>query len=299
MAFINTPNPSATSTSTSQSTDVFQHPNETGPGECKALQIFPRMHLLQPGEPIAVDFEYQNFRRQGEPKAGFRVGSVAVVNTKGETILDCCVRYERENGVRPIMPPERFGVTFESLQLNNGAIPAGYAEAWLAEIMAGRTVVVHGGSGDLLACQTVNPFLKAKEVVDTQHMYGKSKLCDLFARIFPNSPGVQQGGIHTATEDADSTMKLYLHRRPYDRAAEKRRLEGQGKAVVCKASALQVRQVKEMRVRHQRAAFLFTRNASNVAGNKTGGNGGGGGGGLSGKGGKDGGAGGAGHGITV
>lgn len=150
-----------------------------------------------------------------------------------------------------------------------------------------------------LTCQTVNPSLKAGEVIDTQHLYGKSKLCDLFARIFPNAPAVQWGGVHTAIEDADSTMKLYLNRRPYDRATEKHRLEGQGKTAVCKASPNQLYQIKEMRRRHKRAASLFTSNANNVAGNKKGGNGGGGGGGFSGKGGQSGGAGGAGHGIMA
>lgn len=68
------------------------------------------MERLLPSEPVAVEFESQNYRRQGEVKQRQRLAWVAVVDTKGETTLECFVRYDREDGVKLFMPPIRFGV---------------------------------------------------------------------------------------------------------------------------------------------------------------------------------------------
>ncbi|CZT21356.1 uncharacterized protein RCC_07219 [Ramularia collo-cygni] len=251
------------------------HPIETGPGICKAQQIFPRMDLLLPDEPVAVDFEFQNFQRNGESKQRHRLGWIGVVNTKGESILDCFVRYEREEGVRVIMPPKRFGVSMQDLQLNNGAIPAEIAEAWLADIMRGRLVIVHGGSGgDLVACQIINPFQEAERVVDTQDLHSRTNLGALMDEVFPLEGRVQVGGVHTPIEDAQSTMKLYLNKVAYDRAAEKASLERRGLETFCKPSAVQTRQVQEMRRRHAQASHMFQRNANGRGRNGKGGRGG-------------------------
>lgn len=238
------------------------------------------MSLLLEDEPVAVDFEFQQYLRAGGFKQAHRLGWIAVINTKGETIFECFVRYDKEDGTRVIMPPKRFGVTHAPLQLNNGAIPAGYAETWLAQILEERTVIWHGGTGgDSTACKIVDPFKKAKAIVDTQGIYGCINLADLMAQIFPNAAAVQVDGRHTPVEDAQSTMKLYLHAHPYDRIAEKAKLEKQGLDPICKTPVQQARQVLEMRGRHAHAARMYQSNAGNGRGGRGGGRGGGGGGG--------------------
>lgn len=194
--------------------------------------------------------------RSGQ-KGQCRLGWVAVVNTKGESIMESHVNYPEESGVSMFVPhPSKgFGVAFPDLKMKNGAIPGVFAEEWIVEIIKNRKVIVHGGSGDRKAFFYITEaFDLAEEIIDTQHVHrAVMKLSDLHAREFPGAAAVQVNG-HTPLEDARATMELYLKARPFDRAAEKARLEAKGTDTVCKASSNQVRQVQQVQEKHRKAA---------------------------------------------
>ena len=77
---------------------------------CRATQLTPAWNLLIPGEPVSLDIEFQNFKHISWDKWRHRVGRVAIVNSKGETVLDVYAAYPKEDGVNKLMPPPEFGV---------------------------------------------------------------------------------------------------------------------------------------------------------------------------------------------
>lgn len=188
------------------------------------------MDRLVPGEPVAFDDEHQTVLRKGALKWKERLGWVAVVNTKGESVLDVFAAYDHEDKARKEYPPERFGVGMEDLLFDNGAVRAKVVEKWLAEIFEDRPVVMHDKSGDMKLFEHETPFVRAT-VQDTQDMYlsgsGQRQGLAKVAREILHRE-VQVGDKHTPTEDAATTMDLYLLKHPYDRVAEKAKLEAQG-----------------------------------------------------------------------
>lgn len=221
------------------------------------------MERLIPNEPVAADFEFQNYRGvDGKNRA--RLGWVGVVDTRGDIILECHVHYPNQIGVHTFVPPKNlgFGVSFRDLKFCNGAVPGDIVEHWLTEIFEGRKVILHGGDGDRKAWFYRDPFSKATQIIDTQHIFGRHKLAKVTATQFPNAAPIQVNG-HTPVEDATATMNLYLHAAtmnlylhatPYDRSAEKAKLLAKGAAVVCTASKDQLRQVEFVKELHRQAS---------------------------------------------
>lgn len=190
----------------------------------RATQPEPNFNLLFPGEPVALDVEFQEYFVAGGDKWGHRVGRAAIVNTKGETILDVYATYPKKDHIKKKMPPSKFGVTWKDLLYENGALPAWQVEKNMAKIMEGRKVVVHGGRLDT-ECLFFEgeAWLKCAGVIDTQDLYyghnGKQQpgLADLTPYYLKESI---QAIEHSPVEDAKATMSLYLLKRPYDREKE-------------------------------------------------------------------------------
>ncbi|EGP84937.1 uncharacterized protein MYCGRDRAFT_110384 [Zymoseptoria tritici IPO323] len=207
----------------------FQQPNARGRGNCKAQQVRPRMDRLVPGEPVGFDGEFQIVLREGAVKWKQRLAWVAVVNTKGESILDTFVVYDNEEGAEKRRGLPEFGVGKKDLLFKNGAVHASTVEKWLAEIFKDRPVVMRDQSGDTAAFEYETPFVHAT-IQDTQLLYSdrgeRRSLKDVASEVLQRT--IQVGGVHTPTEDAATTMELYLLKRPYDRAAEKAKLEANG-----------------------------------------------------------------------
>ena len=200
--------------------------------KCRATQLYPRYDLLLPGEPVGLDIEFQNFRVGGpQAKGQHRVGIVALVNTAGETILHVYAFYRKEEGVQKFYPLQCFKVNWQDFFLDVGAKPAESVERWVANIVQGRTVVVHGGQHDLTAFYIIKDIFQQEgtKVVDTQQLYsytqhrGQPSLATAAAAILPDHHPIQQYE-HDAVEDADTALKLYLKRFPYDRQAELQKL---------------------------------------------------------------------------
>lgn len=186
-----------------------------------ATQPEPRLDLLLPDEPVALDVEFQEYFVAGTIKWQHRIGRVAVVNTKKEAILDVYAAYPADENIKKKMPPEMFGVTKNDLLYQNGAVPARIVEKSLAKIMKGRPVVVHGGELDQKCFFfETKAWEKVTKVVDTQDLYwgmnGKQRwgLANLAGEVLGETIQVDE---HTPVEDAKTTMTLYLRKQPFDR----------------------------------------------------------------------------------
>ncbi|KAK3707329.1 REX4, RNA exonuclease 4 [Vermiconidia calcicola] len=178
---------------------------------CRATQTTPDTSLLtDPNEPLALDIEFQEYRHKDAVKWGHRMGRIAIVNTRGKTIYDTYVNYERDEDVSMKMPPAYFGVTWKDLNIANGARPSWEVENKLRDIMTGRTIVGHGMRLDIGAMSS--HLWDDVTVVDTQGMYGQVALSRLADEILDLPI---QNGFHHPTEDAIATMLLYLRRHPY------------------------------------------------------------------------------------
>lgn len=202
-----------------QMAEIFDEPDYV----CRATQTSPRFDLLLPGEPVSVDIEFQNFRRQGG-KGNHRCGRVALVNTRNEVILDVYAVYPREEGVRKFFPPKKFIVDKQDLLYENGAVPAQQVEAWVKEIVKRRKVIMHGGKNDSTAFQYETDVWAESDIIDTQREYwylqddGTPGLQTCAKIVLQKS--VQETD-HLATEDAQTAMALFLHKYPdaFDGAA--------------------------------------------------------------------------------
>lgn len=184
---------------------------------CRATQLTPRFDRLFPGEPCFLDIEFQRYRVAGITKEFHRVGRIAIVNSKGDTVLDVYAIYNNEESVTKTKQPKRFGVIVPDLTFGNGGVAGHKVEAWVARIVKDRTVVVHGGRNDMTAFYIEKDIFATSTVEDTQNMYGQVKLASLAYDVLEE---VIQEKFHSPVEDADVTRRVYQHRRPYDRVAE-------------------------------------------------------------------------------
>lgn len=169
----------------------------------------PNWSLLRdPKEPLAMDVEFQEHKGKGAEKWGHRMGRIAVVNTKGQTIYDVYVQYDYDPDVKTKMPPPVFGVTRKDLSSRNGAKESWEVEENLRKMFHGREIVGHGMRLDLTAVGDV--WDENHSIVDTQHIYGQVKLSTLASEYLTGS-----FNFHDPTEDARATMLLYLLYSPY------------------------------------------------------------------------------------
>ena len=179
-----------------------------------ATQTEPRWDLLKNlEEPLAVDIEFQTSRHEDAEKWSERIGHIGIVNTRGDLLYDTYVRYDYDPEVKVNMGLERFGVTYEKIRLENGALSIHEVKVHINKIMAGRTIILHGGKNDLKA---LLPELKYEvNFVDTRLMYGGQQG---LAKLAKDKLGmvIQVAGIHRPGEDAEATMLLYLLKYPYE-----------------------------------------------------------------------------------
>lgn len=181
---------------------------------CKATQTTLRLDLLSKdtSEPLAVDIEFQTCKAKDADKWAFRVGRIAVVDTKGNVVYDTFVRYKDEENVAAKANP-MFGVTWQDLKIKNGAKWFEEVKEDLQKIMAGRIIVGHGMKHDIAALNSLDADLlkSAAKTVDTQALYGQINLQTLVCRHL----GDFDFQWHDPTYDAKATMLLYLLRHPY------------------------------------------------------------------------------------
>ena len=178
---------------------------------CQAKQTVPRYDLLKDsGEPLALDIEFQEYKHKTWPKWRHRIGRIAFVNTRGQTIYDVYVRYDFDEDHEVKMPPAKYGVTHKDLRIRNGAKRIEEVEEHLHKIMAGRTIIGHGMRLDIGAID--QSIWKNMNTIDTQHMYGQVALWKLSDEFLGESI---QDSAHDPSEDARATMLLYLRRYPY------------------------------------------------------------------------------------
>ncbi|KAK5119819.1 hypothetical protein LTR85_007145 [Meristemomyces frigidus] len=187
------------------------------PYVCRATQTTPRFDLLLPGEPVALDIEFQTYLPIGSPKWIQRLGRPTLRNTRGHTILDVYCYYPTEKGVKKGTPPKRFNVAWPDLMKQHGAKPAQTVEKWIATIVKDRTVVVHDRRGDLTAFQYEQEAFKDSKIVDTQAVYShltRSRRPGLALCAEEELGIIIQEDSHSPVEDADATMQLFLKRYP-------------------------------------------------------------------------------------
>ena len=209
-----------------------RRPDAPARGRSPAKQVIPRPELLLPGEPVAVDIEFQDYfliseMEDGEPQWQNRVAWIGLVNTRFEVVLDAFAQYPDDPNVVHKLPRARgktFGVTMNRLKEENGSVPADMLEKWCAKLFADRVVVLHSGTNDKKAFMYEKPFAGAHATHDTQIEYkghegkrqwGLAALAEDLLKLT-----IQQGGRHSPVEDAITTMKIYLRKNPYNRAKE-------------------------------------------------------------------------------
>ncbi|KAK5126212.1 hypothetical protein LTR08_004773 [Meristemomyces frigidus] len=214
---------------------------------CRATQTTPRPDLLLPREPVSFDAEFQTYRPSGSPKWIQRLGRSTLRNTRGQTVLDVYCYYPTIAGELKDVPPRRFNVCRADLMKQHGARPAQMVEKWIAELVEGRTVVVHDYRGDLSALQYETHAFDDCNIVDTQVLYGHLQgngrpglaLCaamELGITIQVDS--------HSPVEDADTAMRLFQKRFPdaFDpEAAEAQACEEQRAAEITQVADLVLR----------------------------------------------------------
>ncbi|KAK5164631.1 uncharacterized protein LTR77_009837 [Saxophila tyrrhenica] len=203
-----------------------QHAQPAAQYHCRATQVYPKFGLLLPGEPCAIDVEFQTYKHEDWPTWRHRIGRITIVNSALEPALDVYAFYPRQDKVKKNVPPERFGIIVEDLLLCNGAQAAAKVERWTKELIRDRTVIVHGGKHDLSAFIFEPDVFAKSTIVDTQVIYGHLQTRDYTPGLRTTAErilgvSVQQMGHHTSIEDAQTTMKLY------DREAEKARIEAE------------------------------------------------------------------------
>ncbi|KAK3679716.1 hypothetical protein LTR78_000092 [Recurvomyces mirabilis] len=178
----------------------------------RATQTYPLYSLLLPGEPCFVDIEFQNYLVDGRGPQKHRVGRIAILNTRGDVVLDAYAVYNNEDNVKkcfgPIYWQEMFGVTKRDLIVGNGAIWASNVERWAANIFKDRIVVMHGGKHDRSAFYLTPNFFDTSTIVDTQKLY-----------YYEQSNGTP--GLKTLA------ARILGRGHPYDRAAAQAKLDAE------------------------------------------------------------------------
>ena len=183
---------------------------------CRATQLLPLFDLLLPGEPCFLDIEFQKYKIAGENKERHRVSRIGIVNSKGETVLDVYAIYPNEVGGTKCWQQARFGITTKDLTFKNGGAPAHKVEAWVAEIVANRTVVMHGSTHDRTAFYYEKDIWATSTIVDTQDMFGLVKLAELAKKHLDLTI---LEGLRAPVKDAEATRQLWFLRCSYDREA--------------------------------------------------------------------------------
>lgn len=185
---------------------------------CRARQTSPRLDRLGDREPVAIDIEFEEWRRKnqtGSRSWKHRIGRVAVVNTRGQLIYDTFAHYPVDPQISTKLPPPEFGVFEQDLKLENGARHIDVVEEDLRRIFDGRLVVGHGLRLDTIAVPA-RSWYYAKGIWDSQITYGEVRnLKDLLAKHVKTT---EHFNWHDPKDDAYAAMLLYLHIHPRDLA---------------------------------------------------------------------------------
>jgi len=227
------------STSTSE-----RHGTTTGNhsfGHCLALQPTPRCDLLLPCEPCALDIDFQTLRVIGSPDEYVQLPRrVTIVNTSGDNVLDVYARYETVEGYERLekqfvrSPPDfeaalrvspantnHQGNVDKDLLLCHCAKTGGEVESWVHQIVANRTVVMHGAMHDVTSFKSVADMWRTSRITDTQALYaylqpdGLPSLAIVMPTVFGSS--IQPGDQHFTIENAWATMLLHQNLHGFDR----------------------------------------------------------------------------------
>ncbi|KAK4953712.1 auxilin-like clathrin-binding protein required for normal clathrin function [Elasticomyces elasticus] len=218
--------PTATQVTAPISLDPKPEPKKKDvlPRPCRATQTWPLFHLLFEGEPCFLDIEFQKYRPLGAPKEIHRIGRIAILNSKGQVVLDVYAAYPRVEGVAKCRLLPEYGVEWEDLLYHNGAVKAIKVEQWVKRVVQDRPVVMHGGKQDLTSFFFETSIWATSRIIDTQVVFsdqqpkdGTPSLKTLAATII-NRP--IQKVFHSPVEEADAMRQVLLTRMPYDRDAE-------------------------------------------------------------------------------
>ncbi|KAK4542674.1 hypothetical protein LTR36_006246 [Oleoguttula mirabilis] len=183
---------------------------------CRAHQLQPRLGLVTPGKPVAVDCEGMILDgRQGDQNRG--LGRVSVTKESDQIIYDTFVYYPADVPHRPDPQWLDLGVNYKDIKPENGAQPIGEVlENVQAIFDKSGFAVGHAFHNDMKMLRGVS--LENVEVRDTQLLpeythhakQGRPSLKDLSAIILKRTIQVKD---HSSVEDARATMRLYQVRR--------------------------------------------------------------------------------------
>lgn len=192
---------------------------KTHPG-CRATCTSPNSDAVNAAdEPLAIDIEFQEYKKKTDVKWSHRIGRIALVNTRGKTVYDTYVRYAYDPELEVKVPPKWLGfqVEWKDLALANGAKRAKEVEGNLRKLFKGRLIVGHGmrldktAVGEVWSDDHIKDGVAGALIYDTQHHYGQRALSYLVGKHLEG----EDFDFHNPVEDAKATMLLRLLHVPY------------------------------------------------------------------------------------
>lgn len=180
--------------------------------KCRAEQLRPRLHLVNPGSPVAFDCEgLYLFENTGKEKRG--VGRVSIVNTSGQVIYDTFVYYPADVAHRPSPQRLKLGVKYNDIKPENGAqAHADVLEAVKSVFDKSGIVVGHAVHEDIRMLRPLSFDGCTVHCTQANHTKGgrgryKPGLKDLAEELLGREV---QGKEHSSVEDARATMDIFL-----------------------------------------------------------------------------------------
>lgn len=181
----------------------------------RAVQIEPRLDLVTPGSPLALDCEgvllpqETSWRKHG-------VGRVSITNTNGQVIYGVFTHYPRGVEHRPSPQRLKLGVTYKDIRPENGAQPHAEVLATVKKIFDKSGIVVafaaindirmlHGIDFSPYVVRDVQGFHEYRQYALGQD--GIPSLRILASEVLERP--IQQEE-HSSVEDAQATMDLFL-----------------------------------------------------------------------------------------
>lgn len=197
---------------------------------CRAHQLHPRLDLVTPGKPVAIDCEGMILDgEEGDAKRG--LGRFSAVDENENIIMDTFVYYPKDVPHRPDPQWLGLGVKYKDILAENGARPVAEVLKDVQAILDKSGIVVgHAIHNDAKMLRGVS--FEKVEVRDTQQLWeyrdyakrGDPSLKDLSRILLGRDI---QGKGHSSVEDASATMKLYQIRKEAMERQQGRRISPQ------------------------------------------------------------------------
>jgi RNA exonuclease 4 len=197
--------------------------------KCRAGQRTPRLDLVTPGSPVALDCEGVLLPQNvGREKCG--IGRVSMTNVDGKVVYDSFVHYPDDVEHRP--SPQRLclGVKYKDIMPKNGAQPHAKVLADAKSVFDKSGIIVaHAASNDTNMLRGID--FSGYVIRDTQDLWWEPYTGDRSRGLASIASSVLGRSIqtmeHSSVEDARATMDLFLFYRKHSQHEAGRGYDGE------------------------------------------------------------------------